>query len=306
MNGKKVLAIILSLFMVFSLASCQGDKEVNTTEATQGSTTTPLTEGMTETVTENVLTTATAVFVTPSSTVPQTVVSTTAEVSGTTEAQINTQTQTITQAETTTGLYDDPALWSKGRIVEEYKTAARKSNSTAKSNQSITLKEISVNNGEHDNVFSFIKPIISKFLESNSTEKDGITGGYENLVPGDVASAKAYNSGDNIAIEMVMVEQTSGARDDALSGSVGHAITAVGDISEVTGQLSDLGLSLEISENDTKIYYTNPVVKVLINSDGEIVSGTWSYTVEISLNNFKAFGKTVDSASIIMDNTITV
>ena len=199
-----------------------------------------------------------------------------------------------------------PPTGQKKRIVEEYKKAAKKSNSTVKSTQSIVIKKISVNDGEHENVMSFITSIIAKFLESNSTEKDGITGGYENLVPQDVNSAKAYKSGNDTVIEMLMVEQTSGAKEDALSGSVGHAITTVGDIDEVVKDLADRGLPLELSEEDTKIYYTNPVVKVTINDNNQIVSGTWSYTVEISMNNFKAFGQNVAKASIIMENTITV
>jgi hypothetical protein len=67
-----------------------------------------------------------------------------------------------------------------------------------------------------------------------------------------------------------------------------------------------MGLPLELSEKDTKIYYTNPFVKVVINDKGEIISGTWSYTVKICMNNMKAFGQTVEKASITMDNTITV
>ena len=207
---------------------------------------------------------------------------------------------------TTTEEYDDPANWSTQKIVEEYKKAAKKSNSTAKSIQKITIKEMSVNDGEYESTMSFIKTIISKFLESNSTEKDGITGGFENSVSKDVSSAKAYKSGTDTIIEMTMVEQTSGPKEDALSGSVGHAITAVGDISVVVKDLSDRGLPLELSEDDTKIYYTNPVVRVTINENGEITSGTWSYTVEISMNNFKAFGQNVEKAKIVMDNTITV
>ena len=153
---------------------------------------------------------------------------------------------------------------------------------------------------------SFIKSIIGAFLEFNSTTKDGITGGYENLIPGDVSSAKAYKSGNDTVIEMVMVEQISGVKEDALSGSVGHAITAVGDIGVVVDDLADRGLPLELSEEDTRIYYTDPVVKVTINENGEIISGSWSYTVEISMNNFKAFGKDVRKASIIMENMLTV
>ena len=200
----------------------------------------------------------------------------------------------------------DPSAWSIEQIIEAYKDSAKKSDSKAKSEQSISLKSISVNNGEYEGLFEFITPIMSKLLANNSTEKDGITGGYKNLSVSDVASAKAYKVGNNIAIEMVMKDQISGAQEDALSGSVGHAITAVGDIGVVTQQLTDLGLPLEISEKDTKIYYTKPVVKVLIDKNGEIINGTWSYTVEISLNNYKAFGKTVNTTSVIMDNTITV
>ena len=200
----------------------------------------------------------------------------------------------------------DPSAWSIEQIIEAYKDSAKKSDSKAKSEQSISLKSISVNNGEYEGLFEFITPIMSKLLANNSTEKDGITGGYKNLSVSDVASAKAYKVGNNIAIDMVNKDQISGAQEDALSGSVGHAITAVGDISVVTQQLTDLGLPLEISEKDTKIYYTKPVVKVLIDKNGEIINGTWSYTVEISLNNYKAFGKTVNTTSVIMDNTITV
>lgn len=201
---------------------------------------------------------------------------------------------------------ETPADWSTEQIVAAYKSAAMKSNKKAVSKQSIELKNISVNNGEYEGLFEFITPIMSKLLANNSKENNGITGGYNNLVASDVASAKAYAYGNNIAIEMIMKEQISGARDNALEGSVGHAITAVGDIGVVTKQLEDLGLPLEISEKDTKIYYTKPVVKVLINKNGEIVNGTWSYTVDINLNNYKAFGKKVDTTSVVMDNIITV
>jgi hypothetical protein len=83
---------------------------------------------------------------------------------------------------------------------------------------------------------------------------------------------------------------------------VGHAITTVGDISEVVAELNDR----ELSEKYTKIYYTNPVVKVTVNDNGEIVSGSWSCVVEINMNKFKAFGKDVQNATIVMENTLTL
>lgn len=293
MNYKKILAVILSLLVVFSLTACKGNED---TPVTQESTT----------LFNNVT----------NETVPNSVLNTEAvTVNATTDTTVAEQTQATTQEEISTYISteaiptqssDDPSGWSTERIVEEYKKAASKSSQTAKSSQLITLKDISINNGEYDKAISFVIPIIGKFLESNSTEKEGITGGFENLVPGDVSSAKAYKNGNDTVIEMVMVEQTSGPKDDALSGSVGHAITAVGDISLVIKDLADKGLPLELSEEETTIYYTNPTVKVTLNDNGEIISGTWNYTVKICMNNFKAFGQNVEKATITMDNTITV
>ncbi len=293
MNCKRILALVFSLLLLSSLGACKlkidfPDRQEQTTAFDD-----VITESAVETVyyTENIiLNTTSEYYVEESSTL------TTSETTS-----IPTQSELAT-----TEAYDDPGSWSKERIVEEYKNAAIKSNPTAKSTTSITLKDISVNNGEHDKAISFVKPIIAKFIESNSTESDGITGGFRNLVPQDVSSAKAYKSGNDTVIEMIMVEQTSGPDEDALSGSVGHAITAVGDIGKVVKDLEERGLPLELSQEDTKIYYTNPIVKVVINDNGEIISGTWSYTVKISMNNFKAFGQNVEKAYIIMDNTITV
>ncbi|MBR2868365.1 MAG: hypothetical protein IKB88_04790 [Clostridia bacterium] len=197
-------------------------------------------------------------------------------------------------------------MWSASHIIDFYKNAAKKSNGTARSSQGIKLTDISVNNGQFEGVFDFIMPIMSKLLANNSTEKVGITGGYDNLTEADVASAKAYRVGGSIAVELVMKNQVSGPYEDALSGSVGHAITAVGDIGAVVGQLTDLGLPLVLSEKDTKILYTNPTVNVTVNNKGEIISGTWKYTVEIKMDNYKVFGKTVETTSVVMDNVITV
>lgn len=304
MKIKRYISVVITLLIVISLSACKGNDDAPVSQESTTLTDTVINE----TVAESVMNTEITVSdVTASATTSQQVFASTTETVTVEEVIVSTEVQTEAQTEPeTTEKIDDPADWSTKKIVEEYKKAAQKSNSTAKSNQSITIEKISVNDGEYENVMSFIKTIISKFLESNSTEKDGITGGFENLVAADVSSAKAYKSGNDTVIEMTMVEQTSGPKEDANSGSVGHAITAVGDISVVVKDLSDRGLPLELSEDETYIYYTNPTVKVTVNENGEIISGTWQYTVEISMNNFKAFGQNVNKASIIMLNTITV
>lgn len=296
MKSKRVFAAIISLLAVFSLIACKSSKNSNS-------------DLVESTVYDNVL----DEMVADSGAVNESTVTNDVETAMVNVSQQTTQAQSAettnssaNSGETTSVLNDAPENWSTEKIVEEYKNAARKSNSTAKSTQSISLKNMSVNNGEYANVMDFVGGIMGKFLESNSTVKDGITGGFENLSTQDISSAKAYKQGDDTVIEMYMVEQTSGPKEDANSGSVGHAITAVGDIAVVVNDLSERGLPLELSEEGTKIYYTNPSVKVVVNGNGEIVSGTWFYTVEIKMDNFKAFGQNVSTASIIMDNTITV
>ncbi len=273
MSIKKILALLLSVIAVFSLIACQGGENEDVSE-----TTTAVSE--TEEVTYTVPADA-AESVTDSSV----------------EAS-----ETTTEELTTENLTDDPAAWSAEQVVEAYKNAAKKSHSTAKSSKNVEIKNISVNGSE----IKFVAPIMSKLIANNTEDEDGITGGYNNLTASDVASAKAYKSGNNVVVEMVMREQVSGAAEGEFDGTVGHAIKTVGDISVVTNQLKDLGLPLDFPEKNIKIYYTKPVVKVLINSNGEIVNGTWRYTVEIRLNDYKAFGKPVETTSVIMDNEITV
>lgn len=212
----------------------------------------------------------------------------------------------ITEILSETSMVYDPASRSYAQIVDIYKAAAKKTHPSAKSQQKITLADISINNGQFESGMKFVKSIISAFLNKNSTEIEGITGGYSNLVEGDILNAKTYKVGNNTAIEMVMKNQTDGAKGDALSGSVGHVISVVGDITVVTSQLTDMGIPLELSEKDTSIHYTNPTVKVLIDSNGKIVKGTWSYRVEIRMNNYSVMGTKIDTTSVVMDNTITL
>ena len=270
MSIKRTLALLLSVFTVFSLVACQGGDKFDVPEITT-------TDSETEELTDIALDTS------------EVTTALSVDVSETTEAL-------------TTNLTDDPADWSVAQIVDAYKNAAKKSHSTAKSSKNVEIKNISVNGSE----IKFVAPIMSKLIANNSEDENGITGGFNNLIESDVASAKAYKSGNNVVIEMVMREQISGAAEGEFDGTVGHAIKTVGDISVVTNQLKDLGLPLDFPEENIKIYYTKPVVKVLINNNGEIVNGTWRYTVEIRLNDYKAFGKPVDTTSVIMDNIITV
>ncbi len=290
MNFKRFLALALSVLTVFSLAACGKNEEPEIPQESTTTTTTDVSEDVTSDIPDEITdTTATSVDA--------------SETTSTEPSSDVEESSTVTAVNATTKVSDNPSEWTKQQIIDTYKKAANKTHSSVKSQHSIEIKSIKVND---DELPSFVQSIMKTLLKNNSTEKDGITGGYNNLVASDVASAKAYKNGSALVIEMTMNKQTAGPNEDANSGSVGHAITAVGDISVVTKQLADLKLPLDLNEKETKIYYTNPTVKVLIDPNGKIVNGTWQYTVDIRLNNYKAFGQPVDSTSVVMLNTLTV
>ena len=221
-------------------------------------------------------------------------------------ATVTSSEMTEASSETTSAVIKDYSGYSTADIVEAYKNAAIKSHSSVTSQHSVEITNIIINGEELGSGFDFIKKIVNSFISNNTEDSQGITGGYKNLTEADVSSAKIYKDGKNTVIEMTMKNQTDGAKSDIHSGSVGHAIDVVGDISVVTDELSEMGLPIEISADSTTINYTKPVVKVVIDENGKIIKGTWSYTVEIRLKDYKAFGTNVESSSIVMNNTITV
>ena len=208
-------------------------------------------------------------------------------------------------------LSDNPAEWSKAQIVDYYKKAAGRTHNSVTSYQKMTMRKDSLNApGINSTLLNFAEGIMATALSNNSMDIKGITGGHSKLVASDVTGAKAYKSGNNIVIEMKMKEQIDKGNGDMYSGTVGHAISVVGDIDSVIGQFSGLGMDAKIADNDCSLHYKNPVLKVTINSNGMIINGTWSYVVYITLNNLeiKAMGLTVPvkQATSIVDFVVTL
>ena len=208
-------------------------------------------------------------------------------------------------------LSDNPSEWTKAQIVDYYKKAAGKTHNSVTSYQKMTMRKDSLNApGINGTLLNFAESVMSTALSNNSMDIKGITGGHWNLKVSDIKTAKAYKSGNNIIIEMTMVEQVDKGDGKMYEGTVGHAISVVGDIDSVIGQFSGLGMDAKIADNDCTLHYKNPVLKVTINSNGIVVNGTWSYVVYITLNNLeiKAMGLTVPvkQATAIVDFVVTL
>ena len=261
---KKFIALLTALSLMLSLAACGGsgkpvESETTTKEEIQVDTPTSAEVELTDAPDETV---------------------TNAE-----GETVTTLPDETTSAEETSALSANPAEWSEEEIIEFYKQAAKKS-SSAKSQKTMIMNELVVNEGDGllATFVEMVTPLFKSTLKDNSTEFDGITGGYEKLSPSDVRTAKAYKSGNYTVIEMTMFEQVDGIHGQEKEGTVGHAISVVGDISVVAEKLPMFYIDFENS--DLSIRYANPVLKVRINnSTGKIEKGTWSYDVIVNLKN---------------------
>lgn len=200
----------------------------------------------------------------------------------------------------------DPAEWTKEEVVYFYKAAAQRSTS-AKSTQTMAMNNgmnVQLNNGALEFLIGLAEPIIKTVLKNNTLEFDGITGGYNSLVPSDAQTAKAYKEGNYTVIEMVMVEQVDDAYGDTFKGTVGHAISVVGNITAVTEQFPDWTVTFDTAFIELR--YVNPVVKVRINQDGIIEKGTWSYVVDVEVKDLYIESVCVEHATTKIDYVITV
>ncbi len=263
---KKLISVLLSAAMLFAFASCQNNEETEfeTETTSQHNSETSIhstlthSENSTESVSETVIETESS--------------------SVTSTSELNTETTVIE---------NDSSEWSSEEVVEFYKAAASKSQSRTKSVKKMTLKELTVNDGDGalGGFIDFCMPFFIAALEKNSTEFDGITGGFDNLESSDTTSVRAYKDGAYTVVEMKMKEQTDGAHGEEKSGTVGHAISVVGDLAVVQAEFPKLDIGFDNA--DITLKYSNPKLRVKINNDGIIESGEWSYTVCINIENLR-------------------
>lgn len=297
MKFKKILALLLAFSMLFVLAACKDDSEDGECEC--GCNCKEMMEYYNQLVASGVIN---------GNNSQQNNAQNNTQNNQQTNQQQNNQ-QSSNQQQSSGHLSDDPTQWTKSQIVEAYKTVAGRTHSSVTSYQQMTLRQLNAP-GINDTLLGFASGVMDQALQNNSKNITGITGGHQNLVNSDVKAARAYKSGNNTVIEMIMNEQVDGAKGNMYSGTVGHAISVVGDIDEVLSQFSALGMNAEIADENVRLHYSNPRLKVLVNSNGVIVNGTWSYVVNISLKQLqiKAMGLTVPvaQADAIVDFVVTL
>lgn len=295
---KRIIAVFLSVIMVFVLVSCGGNSdntETTTTEKNNDSVTTEKAETETEVVTKVVVNDeGVTEFITE-----------VVEVTEKDETVVTTEKQTeVATKKPVSEVSKNPSDWTMEQVVDFYKKACANS-SHVTSKQTMYMRKDSLKAaGGLGTFLSMAEPIIRGVMKMNHTDVPGITGGHENLSVDDCKTAKAYKDGDYIVVEMTMKDQTDGIYGKRNEGHIGHAIYVVDGVAEVAEQFSQF--DVRYKEADIKIYYTDAQLKVKINSDGVIEKGTWTYVCTPKCNNLYIEGITVNDAGAVIDYGVTL
>ena len=289
---KKILAVLLVISMMFALVACGG-------KGTQE----PTTELSTEQSSDQAANSGDVDVEAPTDE------DASEEVTGEEASTEKDEESTDKNDEATTANAEtpaDPAKWSKEQIVEYYKQAAIKSHPNATSSQTMELQKMVVNDGDGalNFLIKMITPAIKSVIKNNAISYSGITGGFKNLKASDVKTAKAYKQGNYTVVELYMVEQVDGIYGDSQSGTVGHAISVLGNIATAVEQFPQFDVNYK--DANIEVRYANPTVKVKINNKGVIEKGTWSYVADCLFEHLEISGIMVNKAEADIKYVITV
>ncbi len=286
---KKILALILALAMVFAFAACKGnDKDDETTTepvgAVDGNTEAAPVDGSegSSDATDVSGDASTEAQTTPDGSVVEP--SNAGTQQGSTQ-QGGTQQGGTQQGGTATtkGLNStDPAT-----VAAFYCKARKATNPVPKGQQTLTLGNGGKIEGEGfvGTIVKLGSGVIDSVLKKNSTETDWIpAGSHADIKASDVKSASAKVNGNYTEVSMTFKEQTDGSDGDSKNG--GPVARGVGTLGSIDGALKDLGAEIKSGRENVKLTYVNAKLNCKIdNNTGKIVSGTWSYTVQIRISD---------------------
>lgn len=212
---------------------------------------------------------------------------------------------------TTQPVQADKGLTStdKAAIIKFYQAAADKSKTNKKA-QALTLASLDGGSGFVGTVISAFEPIAKGALKDNSTQSEGVPGGYSKLVPSDLVSASAKSDGKYTTISMTPKEQTDQPKSTWDNGPVGHAIGVLGDIDNALKEIPAVKIDYEGSGKTLTLTYKKPFVNVKIdNNTGKIVSGSWGYDVHVAIDNVQVklgLSVTLKGASGVVNQRISM
>ncbi len=270
---KKLLAILLTLSLVFAFAAC-GAKTVDEPETTEAAATATEAEAA---ATETEAATATEA----EAAATETEAAATETEDATEPEAAATETEDETEAEEEKEFNStDPA-----EVVAFYNEARKATNPAPHGHQTMGLTGSITGDGVIGVLLSVLEPAAKSALEKNSKETDWIPGHDSNdILASDVTSAKATTKDGVTTVELRFKDQVDGPNGDSKNG--GAVARGVSTLGSIDNALNEMGATITEGRDTVKLTYTDAYLTAKIK-DGKIVGGTWHYLVKIFVGDAK-------------------
>ncbi len=175
------------------------------------------------------------------------------------------------------------------KVLRYYKAAAANTKSIdATQLMSIKRVDYTPRNSFQKGMLSLFTGIASAALVANSTPVNEVPGVPDEIKSSDLISANAVAYGNYTIVTLnVRIQQDDQNTKDAHRGPVGRTVGTVGNLDRVFDEMPSI--KVDTSKGSITLRYDDCKVVVKIdNVSGTIVSGTWSYTVDIDVDNIYA------------------
>ena len=202
----------------------------------------------------------------------------------------------------TVNVYKGLNSTNTSRVLRYYKAAAANTNSIdATQYMSIKRVDYTPRNNFQKGMLTVFTGIASAALAANSKAVTAIPGKYKQIKASDLISANAVAYGNYTIVTLnVRMQQDDQNTKDAHQGPVGRTVGTVGNLDRVFEAMPSV--KVNCSKGSITLKYDDCKVVVKIdNSSGMIVSGTWSYTVDVDIDNI--YASIAGSDELLITNT---
>ena len=202
----------------------------------------------------------------------------------------------------TVNVYKGLNSTNTSRVLQYYKAAAANTNSIdATQYMSIKRVDYTPRNNFQKGMLTVFTGIASAALAANSKAVTAIPGKYKQIKASDLISANAVAYGNYTIVTLnVRMQQDDQNTKDAHQGPVGRTVGTVGNLDRVFEAMPSV--KVDCSKGSITLKYDDCKVVVKIdNGSGSIVSGTWSYTVDVDIDNI--YASIAGSDELLITNT---
>lgn len=220
-----------------------------------------------------------------------------------------TESRTATRSNASGGTKTEAVNVYKGlnstntsRVLKYYKAAAANTKSID-ATQYMSMKRVDYTprNSFQKGMLTVFTGIASAALAANSKAVTIIPGKYKQIKASDLISANAVAYGNYTIVTLnVRMQQDDQNTKDAHQGPVGRTVGTVGNLDRVFESMPSV--KVDCSKGSITLKYDDCKVVVKIdNGSGSIVSGTWSYTVDVDIDNI--YASIAGSEELLITNT---